>query len=62
MKNKKLGNLTLEPVEDPNKPGELYTGTFGWTVHAGVNFLDQAGRFQKGWIPLDLWNALPDAA
>lgn len=61
MKSKNLGNLTLEPVEAPNKSGELHTSTFGRTVHAGVNFLDAAGRFQKGWVPLDLWNILPDA-
>lgn len=60
MKNKKLGNITVEPVEDPKNPGQLYVDSFGWTPHVGVNFTGEHGRFQKGWIPLELWNQLPE--
>lgn len=62
MKKKKLGNIIIEPVEDPANPGQLYKGTFGWTEHAGVNYHDAAGRYHKGWIPLALWELLEEAA
>lgn len=60
MKKKKFGNIIVEPVDDPKNPGQLYVDKFGWTEHIGVNFTNEAGRWHKGWFPLELWTQLPE--